>query len=163
LGATTAGQPPQQAELAVEQRARLRALDPPAPPHGQIERTPDLPRAAMRHVPETPRVPAMAATPLGEGWHDPPGVAPAPGGGAWGGGLRGNSPEAARPGGAAHNQDPARGHMHPTWPPGAFIWGENPPLPPPPSAGRRPPRPTRARPVTNALAGARGLFHRRSS
>src|SRR5689334_14415053 len=66
LGAAAAGQPPQQAQLAIEQHADPRAVDLPAPRLCQIERTADLSGAAMRHVPESPWIAAMAAPTFGE-------------------------------------------------------------------------------------------------
>src|SRR6185295_8494867 len=50
-----------------------------------------------------------------------------------------------------------RCHMQPTWFSSAFISRGKRPLPTTSAAGRRPSRPIRARPVTNAHAGARGL------
>src|SRR3954470_16886789 len=75
LGAAAAGEPPQQAQLAIEQRAGLGALDLPAPCIRQVERTADLPGAAVRDVPESSWIPTMAATTLGEVEHDAAGRA----------------------------------------------------------------------------------------
>src|SRR3979409_2190563 len=74
-GATAASQPPQKAQLAIEQRARPCAVDLPAPRIGQIERAADLPGTAVRHVPEPPWIAAVAATTLGEIEHDTAGRA----------------------------------------------------------------------------------------
>src|SRR5262249_27305761 len=70
LGAAAPRQPPQEAQLAIEQHARLRAVDLPAPRICQIEGAANLPGAAVRHVPEPPGIAAMAATAFGKVEHD---------------------------------------------------------------------------------------------
>jgi hypothetical protein len=70
LGSTSAGEAPQEAQLAIEQCTRLLALDLPAPRIREIQRATDLSRTAMRHVEEPSRIAAMTAIALGEVEHD---------------------------------------------------------------------------------------------
>ena len=70
LGPASVREPPQQTQLAVEQRTCLSAIDLPAPRVCQIERAADLSRAAVRHGEESPRIAAVAAIAFGEIEHD---------------------------------------------------------------------------------------------
>src|ERR1044071_8447663 len=70
LGSTSAGEGPQQTQLAIQQRTCLLALDLPAPRIREIQRPTDLSRTAVRHVEEPSRIAAMTAIALGEVEHD---------------------------------------------------------------------------------------------
>ncbi len=74
-GSGSAGEAPQQAELAIEQGTCLRAVDLPAPRVCQVERAADLAGAAVRHVEEAPGIASAAAIALGEVEHDATGGA----------------------------------------------------------------------------------------
>jgi len=67
---STAREPVQQSQLAIEQCARGLAIDRPTPRIGHVERAADLAGAAVRHVEEAPRIAATAATAFGEVVHD---------------------------------------------------------------------------------------------
>src|SRR5688500_10520831 len=69
-GPAAAREPPEQAQLAIEQRTRVRAVDLPSPRLGDFQGASDLASTAMRHIEESSRVSAMPTATLGEVEHD---------------------------------------------------------------------------------------------
>src|SRR5262245_15405461 len=65
-----AGEPPQQAHLAIEDLAHVSTFDLPAPRIREVECAADLAGAPVRHVEKSPRIAAIPASTLGEVEHD---------------------------------------------------------------------------------------------
>src|SRR5688500_19935383 len=65
-GPAAAREPPEQAQLAIEQRARVRAVDLPSPRLGDFQCASDLAGAAMRHIEKSSRIPALPTPTLAQ-------------------------------------------------------------------------------------------------